>query len=48
MLGDDTRTLEALFTALHEVGHGIERDFVPGRNSEEKRIRFSTVHLTAR
>ena len=42
MLGDDTRTpLEALFTALHEVGHGIERDFVPGRKiDEEKRIPF--------
>ena len=33
--------LEALYTALHEVGHGIERDFVPGRKIEkEQRIPF--------
>ena len=24
--------LEALYTALHEVGHGIERDYTPGKN----------------
>ena len=26
--------LEALYTALHEVGHGIERDYTPGKEPE--------------
>ena len=34
--GITQRVLEALYTALHEVGHGIERDWMPGRKTRRR------------
>jgi len=31
---EDITPLESLFAALHEIGHGVERDFLPGKRSD--------------